>query len=341
MARKKKESSINPDAWMATYSDMVTLLMCFFVMLYAASTPDQTKWQYIFQSFTNSGKYVNPFVMDKDPNLSNNPNDVGNSMEPPGSTGDPNNNITNSEYDLPTDFNNFSSWAAGIAEKSEYSEDISVLVNSSGSITIRFTDAVFFEPNSAVLTAAGRTAINKFVPGLKAISKYIGGITVAGHTAQGIGEVNDWDLSGSRASSVLKHMDYQTIIDSALYKYEAYAQYKPIADNDTEEGRRQNRRVEVTIVRNNDNTLSNAVVNDILKYDYAIGLGGPVQGGTSTEDHVQQIIGNLSNKYGTTITPEGGALGNESGPGITSPIVGIPDSAIHEVDEDGNIITDE
>ena len=94
-------------------------------------------------------------------------------------------------------------------------------------------------------------------------------------------------------------------------------------------------------MRNNNNTVSNAVINDILKYDYAIGLGGIVQGSTSTEDQVQQIIGDLSDKYGTTITPEDGALGNESGPGISAPIVGIPDSAIHEVDEDGNIITEE
>ena len=63
MAKKKSESKIDPNAWMSTYSDMVTLLLCFFVMLYAASTPDETKWQYIFQNFTNSGKYVNPFVM--------------------------------------------------------------------------------------------------------------------------------------------------------------------------------------------------------------------------------------------------------------------------------------
>lgn len=63
MSRKKKqEVKQGLDEWMATYSDMVTLLLCFFVLLYASSTPDETKFQYIFQSFNSQGKYINPFV---------------------------------------------------------------------------------------------------------------------------------------------------------------------------------------------------------------------------------------------------------------------------------------
>ena len=46
---------------------MVTLLLCFFVLLYSASSVDETKWQYIYQSFTSSGSYINPFVMDEQP----------------------------------------------------------------------------------------------------------------------------------------------------------------------------------------------------------------------------------------------------------------------------------
>ena len=41
--------------WLDTYADMVTLLLCFFVLLYSASSVDETKWQYIYQSFTSSG----------------------------------------------------------------------------------------------------------------------------------------------------------------------------------------------------------------------------------------------------------------------------------------------
>ena len=48
---KKKKSGGGGANWMDTYGDMVTLLLCFFVMLYSMSTLDKEKWITLVQSF--------------------------------------------------------------------------------------------------------------------------------------------------------------------------------------------------------------------------------------------------------------------------------------------------
>ncbi len=340
MAKKKDRPKIDPNMWMNTYSDMVTLLMCFFVMLYAASTPDETKWQWIFQSVRSSGKYINPFVMDKDPNLSNNSVDnKGNSLEPPPIDDDENqdNHITNS----PSNFNQLAGWLSSTAASSEFADDISIEVSSSGTVTIRFKDGVLFKPNSAELTNQGRKAIGTFLPGIKAVNKYIGKIVVSGHTAAAVSEINDWDLSGARASSVLKYVDWKRVVDSNILQGAFYGPHKPIADNDTEEGKSQNRRVEITITKNKNNTISYATMQDILKYDYGILPSGGGFDKTDDKEKVDQIISDLENKYGTTVNPDGTLAGNESGPEIPPEVTGIPDDLIHETDDSGNIVTGE
>ena len=340
MAKKKERSKIDPNAWMNTYSDMVTLLMCFFVLLYASSTPDETKFQYIFQNFTSSGKYINPFVAAEDPNRTEVDSEKeGNSLEPPGDPTD-SNDYEISNTDLPSNFNDLANWFSATAEASVYKDDISVMMNSSGSITIRFNSAVLFGPDSYELLSSGREAISMFLPGIKGLSDYIGRIEVSGHTAKGLSPINDWDLSSLRATSVIKFMDWRRVVDSKVYLAEGFAQYTPIASNDTEEGKAQNRRVEITIIRNDNNTMSNDVIEDILEYDYGIGHGFGPNSSPSNSDAVQQIIDKLEEKYETTIDNEGNSLGSESGPSIPPAVNGIPDSVIHEVDEEGNIITD-
>ena len=340
MAKKKERPKIDPNAWMNTYSDMVTLLMCFFVLLYASSTPDPVKWQYIFQSFTSSGTYINPFVQAADPELVNSESDEGNSLEPPG-IGERDHDITNSE--MPTSFNELAGWVSGQIASSEFSEDqISVSVSSSGSITIRFTDSVLFAPNSAELTREGRSAVGMFIPGLNALNDYIAKINIGGHTAATVGpsEINDWTLSSARACAVLNYMEWRRTVDSEKFKAEGYAQYTPIADNSTPEGQAKNRRVELVIIRNNNNAHSNAVIEDILKYDYGIGMTSAGTGTTDNKDAVEQIIEKLENKYNTNIDSSGHVLGNESGPDITGAVTGIPDELVHPLDEEGNIITE-
>ena len=55
MAKKREAKEPEKGNWLDTYADMVTLLLCFFVLLYSASSVDETKWHYIYQAFTSSG----------------------------------------------------------------------------------------------------------------------------------------------------------------------------------------------------------------------------------------------------------------------------------------------
>lgn len=344
--RKKAEGKKGLDEWMATYSDMVTLLMCFFVLLYSSSTPDETKFQYIFQAFNSSGSYINPFVDEENEYGNEESEEDGNSMVPesPNESDNPSSTVG---HEMPENFDNFSAWFATALQGSEYAEDISVEQTSSTRICIRFNDSIMFAPNSAELLDSGREAVSLMLPGIKAISEYIKKIEVSGHTAAGVvSNVNDWDLSAARACSVLKYMDYKRVVESECYIAEGRGQYSPFADNSTEEGRAQNRRVEIVLIRNNIAVEDTNIIQDILTYDYGInqGVTDPFEnpsnhGDASNSDAVDQIITGLEDKYNTTIDENGEVLGQGSGPEIITPIEGIPDSALHEVDEEGNIIT--
>ena len=343
--RKKADGKKGLDEWMATYSDMVTLLMCFFVLLYASSTPDETKWQYIFQSFATSGEYVNPFVDEENPDEDNASSNDGNSMDPVGD--DDSDTEGPSGTSLPGDFQDFSAWFTNALQSTSYADSVSVEQTSSTRICIRFKDSIMFHPDSAVLLDSGKEVVSLMLPGIKAISEYIKKIQVSGHTASGVSVVNDWDLSAARACSVLKFMDYKRVVDSSVYIAEGRGSYDPIASNETEEGRAQNRRVELVLVRNDKEMKDTAVIQDILKYDYGINQavadpddGHSTDGGPVNSDAVQQIIDELESKYSSVISDDGTVLGEESGPTVVPPVTGIPDSVLHEVDEEGNIITD-
>ena len=65
LEKKAKEDHSND--WLSTYGDMVTLLLTFFVLLYASSSQDEQKFQYIYQAFTSHGKYLNEYVDSPNP----------------------------------------------------------------------------------------------------------------------------------------------------------------------------------------------------------------------------------------------------------------------------------
>ena len=319
---------------MATYSDMVTLLMCFFVLLYASSTPDETKFQYIFQSFNSQGKFINPFVTEESTPGENKTEEEEGNSDTPTNTGEGTHESDEEGIGLPRNFDELFSWVSATAKSSSFSDKIDVSQTSASRINIRFSNSIMFEGDSAVLLESGKEALRQFMPGIKATGEYIKNVRVQGHTAQGLSAINDWDLSSARACSVLKFMDFQVILDSNKYIAEGRAQYDPIADNETEEGRNENRRVELIIIRNDVAVEDSAIISDILKYDYGINQAETDatdreegKGGLS-DDTVQQIVDSLDDKYFSEDPFESDDGADYTGPEYMSPITGIPEDIL-------------
>jgi OmpA-OmpF porin, OOP family len=106
-----------------------------------------------------------------------------------------------------------------------------------------------FAINSAAISDAGKAELDVLIRDVKALDN-VEGITVVGHTdSTGAADYN-MDLSKRRAESVKAYMVEQGI-DASLITTEGRGLTQPVASNDTTEGRRQNRRVEI-IVRGSD-----------------------------------------------------------------------------------------
>jgi chemotaxis protein MotB len=121
---------------------------------------------------------------------------------------------------------------------------------------VKFKSDVTFATGSADLTPEARTVIDKFAAILNSAGAAEYELQVAGHTDNvpvtnpetiRHGHLNNWYLSAHRAISVATEMVAQNVAKSRLAVV-GYGDQRPIADNSTADGRRQNRRVEVLIL---------------------------------------------------------------------------------------------
>lgn len=125
-------------------------------------------------------------------------------------------------------------------------DDIEVIVND-GSISFRISSEILFGSGRAELEDAGLDVIDRLVPTLAA-----GGhrIIVEGHTdnlpIQTERFPSNWELSASRASSVVRYLQLAGI-ESTRLSATGYAETRPLADNGDEQGRASNRRVELVM----------------------------------------------------------------------------------------------
>jgi chemotaxis protein MotB len=117
-----------------------------------------------------------------------------------------------------------------------------------GKLTVRMAEKVLFPSGSATVSAAGKQTLDKIGDALKNVKGRI--IRVEGHTdnvpIKTAKFPSNWELSSARAIAVVRILQGDGV-DPGLLAAAGYAQYQPIAPNDTPTGRAQNRRIEISL----------------------------------------------------------------------------------------------
>ena len=257
---KKKRGGGGGANWMDTYGDMVTLLLCFFVLLYSMSTISEENWKALVMSF-------NPEAVQA---ITATPGGDGPDAEADEQGGFMSEGAEISQEQIDDKIEALYQALKSYVSQQGAESTISV-TKGDGFVYICFNQSVFFEPDEAVLIKESYEVLDFVSEMLDDAEEAIDEIRIMGHTAQAdktrpnYVEV-DRTLSSQRATNVLIYIQENTSLDPARLISEGYGQWRPIADNDTAEGRQQNRRVEMVI---SGRDLEKELAEGIQRFDTA------------------------------------------------------------------------
>ncbi len=280
MDMPEEESAAGAPAWMATFADLMSLLMCFFVLLLSFSEMDVQKYKQVAGSMKNAFgvqnmikakdipkgtsviarefspgrpqptqmKTINQFTTEPTKSSLS----VGNPTSPKIDT-----NKMNAEQTARLLEQKLKSLVASTAADAEKLKGVlakeiaegKVDIESQGrSITIRIRERGSFPSGSATLNP-------EFAPVMKSMGKALrdigGKIAVEGHTddvpISSERFQSNWDLSATRALSVVHHLLQDKELDEKRFMVIGRADTDPLVPNDSRENRARNRRVEIVI----------------------------------------------------------------------------------------------
>lgn len=248
--------------WMATFADMMALLMAFFVLLFASSELEVDKFRQVAGSlrdaFGNAPEDRRAGVIEilgarrteGGPVVDQQP------LDPPAVTAELPPALDPLEAERIEQQAREEREERAAALRGALADAIREEVGGSGvqvdqdgdKVVIRFPNKIAFPSGQGELTETFLATIDKLTPVLRETA---GDITVAGHTdnvpISGGQFSSNWELSAARAANVVERITTAGGIAAPRVSIRGYADSRPMAPNDTEEGRARNRRVEISI----------------------------------------------------------------------------------------------
>ena len=249
------------DAWLTTYGDTVTLLLAFFVMLYAISQVDAVKFQLLVSGledpFDNKAAVeglletgngiVGPTQRQKPQPTGVQGIDIGPAnveLGQPTAVTDP---VPTRTLATESDLIEVRDQLLEAFELIGISTRLGAEIDTRGLVISIATDDVLFASGSPELAPDAADLVGAITPVLRDFDNEI---RIEGHTdtvpLNDNGYTN-WNLSSDRALAVLGLLAADPQIDPVRLSATGYGEYRPIADNSTDVGKQKNRRVELVI----------------------------------------------------------------------------------------------
>ncbi len=272
MARKRGkyyQKEDNPERWLVSYADFVTLLFAFFVVMYSISSVNEAKYAHLsealeeaFSQETEQSETVDPV----EPQIDNKPDDANQKVIEPIQIGEPPTSLKPIILENPTREEQI--------KQHQLSEEILKERRQLNLISDKFADVlqpylenqlvevkkkdfwIELEMNSQLLFLSGEAELSrKASPIIKKIADVIrpmpNVINIEGHTdnipIDTVEFPSNWDLSSARATSVVREFENNNISPKRLSAV-GYGEFHPVADNRTVAGRLKNRRVVLVLM---------------------------------------------------------------------------------------------
>jgi chemotaxis protein MotB len=224
MARRPKKQSSGAPEWMVTFSDMVTLLLTFFVLLLSMANMDKVKFQAAAESVQSAFGVVG--------GGSNTPLGKPKVVEFAPIADD----FTSRLYQrMLVDFNRL-----------KIDKRIS-LVKDRGAVVLRVEESILFGPGETALGPAAPEPLRQVAELIRNLPLHL---RIEGHTDRtpaSASGMSNWDLSMARAISVLKFFEAQKLVPLERMSAVGYGDQRPLDTSGTPEGDARNRRVEFVL----------------------------------------------------------------------------------------------
>jgi chemotaxis protein MotB len=237
--------------WMATFADMMTLLLCFFVLLTSTSVQDAKKYKAMVESMRKAFGVTGEIAIDQTQMVTTKiANEFRSAQKAPA--------VINDDIEKLKE----KAMKATLAEIQNQGEKIKedlegeigkglITVDIKGlQIVMRIEEKGSFSSGSAILKHGFEPVMDKITDSIKQ-SK--GNIRVAGHTDDipitTSSYRSNWELSSSRAVTVAHYMLTDKGVSPGRIAIEGYADTKPLLPNNSAENRAKNRRVEIILVQ--------------------------------------------------------------------------------------------